>query len=474
MMGQQPPGGNELFYYGFSLEDRVRADHPLRRVAELVDFEFVVSEVKGTYGHNGNVSVPPVVIIKLMFLLFYYNVRSERELMATVPERLDWLWFLGYSLNSTVPHHSVLSKARARWGEGLFASFFERIVAQCVERGLVAGGTVFVDSSIVDADASKDSLVKIDDLKSQLRSDYAELVSRLEERSERAGPRSRGRTSNRRLVSSTDPDATLVRKGRQHLGYQVHRGVDGDKEVITATMTTTGDVNEGHYLEDVIEAAESNTGTAVSAVAADRKYGTADNYLKAHDAGRAAHIPAMKDTSDASRFRRSAFVYDAEADSYRCPAGHELKRAGSNRKRKVLYYQCRAAVCNACPLKSRCTRSTRGRRLTCHERQGELDQMRAASVSAASRADGKTRFHLMERSFARSKRYGYDRCRWRGLGRARIQEYLVCAVQNISILIQNADRFIARGHQMAEVRLSTLWNRILGKPDYETAPLLAL
>jgi len=42
----------------------------------------------------------------------------------------------------------------------------------------------------------------------------------------------------------------------------------------------------------------------------------------------------------------------------------------------------------------------------------------------------------MERSFARAKRYGYDRARWRGLGRMRIQEYLTCAIQNIQVLVK--------------------------------------
>lgn len=69
------------------------------------------------YGDNGNVSVPPPVILKLMLLLVFYNVRSERELMATLPERLDWLWFLGYDLDSEIPDHSVLSQG-ARRGQG--------------------------------------------------------------------------------------------------------------------------------------------------------------------------------------------------------------------------------------------------------------------------------------------------------------------------------------------------------------------
>jgi hypothetical protein len=50
-------------------------------------------------------------------LLILYNVPSERELMTTIPERLDWLWFLGYDLEDEIPDHSVSSKARSLGGE---------------------------------------------------------------------------------------------------------------------------------------------------------------------------------------------------------------------------------------------------------------------------------------------------------------------------------------------------------------------
>ena len=56
-----------------------------------------------TYGDNGHVSVDPAILLKLMFLLFHENVRSERELVRRLPERLDWLWFLGYDLDDDAP-----------------------------------------------------------------------------------------------------------------------------------------------------------------------------------------------------------------------------------------------------------------------------------------------------------------------------------------------------------------------------------
>lgn len=124
MLGYQPPSQDKLFYTGLSLEKRVRKNHPLRQIDEVIDFGLIYGEVKDKYGRNGNVSVPPPVILKLMLLLVLYNVRSERELMETLPERLDWLWFLGYDLDAEMPNHSVLSKARKRWGVEAFRGFF--------------------------------------------------------------------------------------------------------------------------------------------------------------------------------------------------------------------------------------------------------------------------------------------------------------------------------------------------------------
>ena len=62
--------------------------------------------------------------------------------------------------------------------------------------------------------------------------------------------------------------------------------------------------------------------------------------------------------------------------------------------------------------------------------------MRDKSQSFKAKKDIKKRQHLMERTFARATRYGFDRARWRGLMRVSIQEFLICSVQNIQSLIK--------------------------------------
>jgi transposase len=157
MMDRQSPPDNPLFSYNVQLETRIRKDHRLRRIKQCVDFTFIYGEVKSLYGTSGTVSVPPPVILKLMLLLVFYNVRSERELMETLPERLDWLWFLDYTIETPIPDHSILSKARKRWGVEAFKRFFQMIVGQAVEADLIDGDKIFIDSSFIDAHASRGS-----------------------------------------------------------------------------------------------------------------------------------------------------------------------------------------------------------------------------------------------------------------------------------------------------------------------------
>jgi transposase len=437
MMGRLAKGRQlKMFYQGLCLEQRVRPDHPLRKVKKLVDFDFIYQEVALTYGANGHVSVPPPIILKLMLLLVFYNVRSERELMATLPERIDWLWFIDFDLDDDIPDHSVLSKARSRWGTGAFKHFFERIVCQCVEAGLVDGAKIFMDSSLIQADAANNSIIDLNPLKSQLNRHYQELETRLAELPE--GWKGNGKL-NKTHLSSTDPDASLVSKGkvRSQLSFKVHRAVDDKAEVITATQVTSGAVNEGHLLPELIDQHTENTASQVEVVVADSQYGTIHNYLECHDRGLEAHIPPFKDgQSRNGKFSDEVFSYDPKDDVFLCPGGQRLQRRRYDGPHETFQYQCKAKACRACSLRDKCTDSKRGRTLRRHLRHDEVQLMRDRAQSFASKKDLRTRQHLMERSFARGVRFGFKRARWRRLWRVQIQEYLTAAIQNIMILVR--------------------------------------
>jgi len=446
MMGRQPKIQKKLFYTKFNLDRRIRQDHILRRIKKYINFDFIYAQVKETYGSKGNVSVPPPVILKLLLLLTLYNVRSERELMATLPERLDWLWFLGYDLDDDIPNHSVLSKARARWGAAAFRSFFERIVWQCVDAGLVDGSKLFMDGSLIQANASNNSVVNKESLQRYLNKSYQTLESRLEQPAQDNDHDDDPKpgAANKKYISTTDPDASVTRKGKgkSKLKYQVHRAVDDKCEIITATDVTAGSVNEAHRLKSLLTQHHQNTGRKASVCVGDSKYGTIDNYLFCLDYGVKAHLKSFEEAQRGTGrqkgiFAKEDFIYNRDEDTFTCPAGQTLKRRRFSRQRQQYEYCMPKKLCNACRLQTQCTKSSTGRSLKRHLRQDELDVMLERAQSPAAKWDLKTRQHLMERSFARGSRYGLQRARWRRLWRVRIQEYLTASIQNILVLIRN-------------------------------------
>lgn len=430
---------SELFSYRVNLEKRVRPDHPLRRVSQVVDFSFVREEVARSYGRNGHESVDPVILLKLMFLLFWDNVSSERELMGVVRERLDYLWFLGYGLDDEVPNHSVLSKARQRWGREAFERLFVRTVEQCVGAGLVGGDKLHVDASLIAANASKDSVLKSSpELIAAYKAAYAVAEEKLDEL-----PRSRPNYEavNDRVVSTTDPDASLVRKGNgsSRPSYHHHRAVDDTHGVITALITTSGAVPENYKLMEVVQQHEQNTGSLVRTAVADSKYGTADNYVACHQRGIRTHLGDAKTkqaTAQSGLYTQKDFSYDAQTDTYGCPAGQQLQRRRYVKKQRAWEYSPERGVCGACALRTQCTRSKVGRVVSRHEWQEVLNKCRQETHSPEARADRKRRQYLIEGSFAdAANNHGFKRARWRRLWRQQIQDHLIAAIQNVRLLL---------------------------------------
>lgn len=436
MMGIHQPQA-ELFSYQVNLEKRVRADHPLRRVAQAVDFSFVRQEVASCYGDNGHESVDPVILLKMMFLLFYDNVPSERELMNIIPERLDYLWFLGYGLDDPIPNHSVLSKARRRWGPAVFQRLFVRTVEQCVVAGLVSGDKLHVDASLISANASKDSVVKSSP---ELIAAYAAAYQAQEKKLNDPADRPCFQAVNDVTISTTDPDAGLVRKGGlgSHPAYHHHRGVDDAQGVITAVETTSGSIAENKKLDALLEQHQQNTGCAVKKVVADHKYGTAENFVLCHEQGVVTHLgdAKVKRGQVAGIFGEECFAYQGPTDTYLCPAGQTLRRRRYVRRQRVWEYAADQSVCAGCALRAQCTRSKTARTISRHEHAEVLEICRQQSHSAAGRQDRQRRQYLMEGSFAdAANNHGFKRARWRRLWRQQIQDYLIAAIQNVRILL---------------------------------------
>jgi transposase len=208
MMGAPQEAKPRLFHYGLNLESRVRPNNPLRRIRELIDFGFTREAVKDKYGKKGHESEDPIVIMKMMLLLFMDNVASERELMRVVGERLDYMWFLGFDLDDEIPNHSVLSKARRRWGQAVFEELFVQSVKQCIEKGLIDGNKVHMDGTLINGNASKESVRRGPvELIEQLRQVYKTEEQKLDDATKKARPgAARGKSDVAPAVVGSDED----------------------------------------------------------------------------------------------------------------------------------------------------------------------------------------------------------------------------------------------------------------------------
>ncbi len=427
MMGKPNQLEPKLFYHGVSLDRRMPQEHPLRKIEQIVNFNFIRSKVADLYGTVGNESVDPAVILKLMFLLFYENIKSERALTSQLPLRLDWLWFCGYDLDEKTPDHSVISKARRRWGLEVFTEFFENILTQCVDAGLVDGETIHVDSSTIDANASKDTL------RCQFRVVGHDLYEELEYSAEPP-------QKLERHVSTTDPDARLfTKRGKTTLGYKDHRAVDDKHGVVTATVTTPANVNDEKVLTDVIDEHQTNTGIKVKTTVGDKAYGTGENYKYLHGQGITPSIShPRKNCNRDPAFNNDKFLYNKQQDSYICPAGNQLKHSQFKRDKNATIYKADRKICQKCQYFQKCvTGKSSGRQIQRNANEQYIEWADNCLSTYERKRLMARRKYKSEGSFAdATNNHGFKRSRFRGIEKVTIQNLMIAAAQNLRKLMR--------------------------------------
>lgn len=437
MMTTERPLQNALFTPQ-DIGARIPQDHLLRQIADTLDLSFVNDAVEDRYGAVGQQSIPPTRIMKFLLVLVLYNVPTERALFRDLPMRMDWLWFLGYDLTSPLPNHSILSKARKRWGAEVFYQLFARTIQMCMGAGLIDGRDMLADSSLVDANASVDSLFRVAEKMAE------SVMARLDEPDQEQHPEQDQPAPEKepKYRSKTDPDATgAKRRGETRVRprYQTHRAVDSDQGVITATTVGPGHENEAHRLEELVNQHTKHTGQLVRSVTADSKYGTADNLEYCEWNQIEGFINPFRRNytrPKEGKFTECCFRYDAANDRYICPAGQPLTRREYKADKDAYRYVAPANVCTTCPLREHCTTSKVARSIHRPVRMPILERASARVRTAQGQEHRKRRRWMMEGSFAHSVRLGYKRARARGLVNMKIQDYMVAAVQNLLILIR--------------------------------------
>ena len=485
MMGQRQFAPK--LYYQLSLDDLVPQDHLLRRISAAVDFSFVRPLCRPFYSHTGQPSVDPVVLFKTLLIGYLYGITSERRLMNEIQVNLAYRWFLGYDLDEATPDHSVLSKARSRFGMEVFERFFQRSIEICREAGLLAEGPVYVDTTLIQAAASKDSLVRKEEL-AQPPLSVSEYVQRLfrenemvtedegptdsktppdissqpasQPRRSSRGPR-RPRRPNREVQSRTDPEATLVDRPEfgRHLAYKAHLAVAGRcGQVITAAVATTGVAADEHLLAEVLWQHRRLSKLAIPEVVTDAKYGTTPNYLYLDQAGIPAFIPTTRfGHQHTGIWGRDHFRWLPEEDGFLCPAGQRLCRKGNQKRTRRVRYQASKASCAPCPYRSQCAPSGIERSLHRSWAQELVEAAQKRIESPLGKQRLIERKMYVEGAFALAKElHGLRRTRFRGRRRVQIQLWLTAAAMNIKRAVQKR---VIVGHPTITIRVLSCFFR---------------
>ncbi len=110
-MGEQL-GFQDRLFYEFCLDDRVPADHLVRRLDAVLDLSWLRTELAPYYSHTGCPSVDPELMIRIMLLGYCYSIRSDRRLCQEIDMNLAYRWFCRLGLEDRVPDHSTFSHNR--------------------------------------------------------------------------------------------------------------------------------------------------------------------------------------------------------------------------------------------------------------------------------------------------------------------------------------------------------------------------
>ena len=196
----------KLFSY-IDLEDRVRADHPLRVIREIANTALAAlsADFAALYSGIGRRSVPPEKLLRAMLLQAFYSVRSERQLMERIEFDLLFRWFVGIGIDDPVWDHSSFSKNRDRLLEGeIAARFLGAVLSQPRVRRLLSSEHFSVDGTLIQAWASMKSF--------KPKQPPGDEGGGGDGRNAPADFRGQ-RRSNETHQSTTNPDARLYRKG---------------------------------------------------------------------------------------------------------------------------------------------------------------------------------------------------------------------------------------------------------------------
>jgi transposase len=419
------------------LDEYISDDNPVRFIdgfvssVNLSELKFVRAEPAAT----GRPGYEPGDLLRLYIYGYLNRVRSSRRLEIEANRNVEVMWLL----RNLRPDFKTIADFRARNVAPLTA-VCKQFVALCRDLDLFGGELVAVDGSKFRASNSRNRVFTAKDLRKRLErieEKIRDYLAELDEndRSEQSGPTS-PRLSAEELrdkitelkkrqqryqglqqkmekeqatqVALTDPDARLMHQsgaqgGGSVVAYNVQSVVDAKHKLIVAHDVTT-DSSDQQQLARMALQAQKTLAVERLELVADQGYYDGDEVAACEQAGIAAYVAKPQTSKNLKRglFTKADFVYDPQADRYRCPGAQWLDYRGTQTDdgRKVKYYSTEA--CAGCVLRQRCTQAQGSRRIKRLVNEEALERMAARVAAQPDKL--KQRKALIEHPFGTLKR----------------------------------------------------------------------
>jgi len=282
----------QSMFVAFDLEQFVPDDHPLRKVKRWADglLAAMGRDFDRAYGKTGRPGVPPERLLKALLLQALYSIPSETKLVEAIQYNLLYRWFLDLPLEEDAWTQEAFSMNRQRFElHDLCRKFFDRVVAEGIERGLISPDHFTADGTLIRSLASQKSLKPIEGKNDDKHDDH--------------GPGGRDtlvdfrgqKRSNATHRSTTDPEARLARKGmgkESHLCHSGHVLMENRSGLCLAVTVDTADGHaERRNALRMLRHVKRRHGLTPRTVGFDAGYRAGEFLVEVEEHGSVPHVP---------------------------------------------------------------------------------------------------------------------------------------------------------------------------------------
>lgn len=377
----------------------VPKDNLLRKIKELVNFDFIYNELIDKYClDNGRNAVSPIQMFKYLLLKSIYNI-SDVDVVERSKYDMSFKYFLDLAPEDEVIDPSSLTKFRKMRLKdmNLLELLINKTVSIAIDKGIIKSKTIIVDATHTKARYNKKSQIEI--LLEQSKK-LRKLVYEVDETLKEKFPTKNTEDSIEReldycqqlldviqadekmmcypkivekvnilkeavsdnleqLQTSIDTDAKIGHKtaDTSFFGYKTHIAMT-EERIITAAVITSGEKTDGKELSSLVEKSQK-AGIEIENVVGDKAYSSKKN-IEAAKVGNYKLISRLNSiVTQGNRPKENEFEFNKDAGMYQCKAGHlAIRKEKNNRKTEGKNHRIKYFFdidkCKRCPYKEGC------------------------------------------------------------------------------------------------------------------------